>query len=165
MLGVTLQAHWLRACLLLVSYFSRCFADEGPLLRSSEYNDGAYGKYVTETFQTINATAPRLNIVKPFTNCDDGSLIFIAPRGEIANSSLCIFDASGHLVWTYDQYYGQAYNLQVQQYNGEKYLTYWAGDNSVGGHGVGNYYMVRMNRTGRPLLTDLSSAGPALPAV
>lgn len=49
---------------------------------------------------------------------------------------------SGTLIWTTNQYYGQVYNLQVQEYKGKKYLTFWAGNDSVGGHGVGKYYMV-----------------------
>lgn len=30
----------------------------------------------------------------------------------------------------------------VQEYRGEPYLTFWAGNDAVGGHGVGTYYMV-----------------------
>ena len=49
---------------------------------------------------------------------------------------------SGSLVWGPDRHYGEVYNFQVQQYKGEDYLVFWAGDDSIGGHGEGKYYMV-----------------------
>lgn len=51
--------------------------------------------------------------------------------------------SSGDFVWTTDHSYGQVYNFQVQMYLGEPYLTFWAGDDAVDGHGSGSYYMVR----------------------
>lgn len=38
--------------------------------------------------------------------------------------------------------YGETFGLGVQRYRGEEYLTFWRGDDSVGGHGEGWYYMV-----------------------
>jgi hypothetical protein len=35
------------------------------------------------------------------------------------------------------------YNLQAQEYKGNKYITFWAGNDAVGGHGAGKYYMVK----------------------
>ncbi|KAI7711914.1 hypothetical protein KC353_g8643, partial [Hortaea werneckii] len=32
-------------------------------------------------------------------------------------------------------------NFAVQEYKGEPYLTFWAGNDAVGGHGAGTYYM------------------------
>lgn len=52
---------------------------------------------------------------------------------------------SGSLVWTPDAYFGQIYNFQVQEYRGESYLTFWGGNDSVGGHGSGHYYMYNQN--------------------
>ena len=49
---------------------------------------------------------------------------------------------SGSLVWGPDRHYGEVYNFQVQKYKGEDYLVFWAGDDSVGGHGEGKFYMV-----------------------
>jgi hypothetical protein len=114
---------------------------------SQEYERGQWGEYVTQTFVSSNVTAPKVNFAKAFTDpkCDDGSYLFIAPRGEKANTSVCILDASGSLIWTTSDYAGQAYNLQVQEYKGKDYLTFWAGNNSIGGHGVGKYYMVCCN--------------------
>ncbi|KAK5127382.1 hypothetical protein LTR85_006721 [Meristemomyces frigidus] len=109
---------------------------------SVEYNEGAYGKYVLQNFTSADVSAPVLNTVKSFTNCDDGSYLFITPRGEEATPTLVILDASGSLIWTTSDYHGQLYNLQVQEYRGKKYLTFWAGNDSVGGHGEGLYYIL-----------------------
>ncbi|EMC95695.1 hypothetical protein BAUCODRAFT_499289 [Baudoinia panamericana UAMH 10762] len=131
----------LLSCFFVPILAAHSSADEPPFFQSGEYNAGEYGKYVTQNFITANVTVPRLNVNRPFTNCDDGSYLFIAPRGEVANSSVCILDASGSLVWCTSDFPGQAYNLQVQEYRGQKYLTYWAGNNSLG-HGIGKYYML-----------------------
>jgi len=162
-------------CLAFIALASSlAAAHDEALFRSTEYNAGQYGEYVLQRFTSTNVTAPRLNFMRPFTNCNDGSLLFIAPRGEKANSSVCILDATGSLVWTTNDYHGQAYNLQVQEYKGEQYLTFWAGDNSVGGHGVGQYFMLdkhynlfRTVAAANSLPTDLHSfsitpAGTAL---
>lgn len=134
------MARLLSAALLL--FADRTYARDETLYQSDEYNLGGLGKYVEQTFVSTKVTAPRLNVIKPFTKCDDGSYLFLAPRGEVANSTLVILDHNGSLVWTSGEYEGEAYNLQVQEWRGEKYLTFWAGDNSVRGHGVGLHYML-----------------------
>lgn len=55
--------------------------------------------------------------------------------------------SSGSVVWTPDRKYGSVYNLQVQNYKGEDYITFWGGNSSVGGHGEGYHYMVRAAQT------------------
>ncbi|KAK4903430.1 hypothetical protein LTR27_000361 [Elasticomyces elasticus] len=142
---------------------------------SGRYNAGQHGDYVEQRFVSTNVKAPKLNFMRPFTKCNDGSYLFLAPRGSVMNSSVCILDATGSLVWTSSDFEGQAYNLQVQQYLGKDYLTFWAGDNSLGGgHGDGRHYMLDQNynlfRTvtaANGLATDLHSftitpAGTAL---
>ncbi|CAK3921670.1 Hypothetical predicted protein [Lecanosticta acicola] len=105
------------------------------------FNKGAYGLYVEQTFRSNNVTVPRLNMQQPFTYCDDGSYIFVTPRGEVVDEPLAvIYDASGSLVWTPSLDLGHFYNFQVQQYKGEYYLIFWAGD-PQGGHGNGSFYM------------------------
>lgn len=56
--------------------------------------------------------------------------------------AVTIMDNYGELVW---EHYveGQGYNLKVQEYMGEQVLTFWVGNDGVGGHGEGDYYMVR----------------------
>ncbi|KAK3719039.1 hypothetical protein LTR37_004603 [Vermiconidia calcicola] len=56
-----------------------------------------------------------------------------------------ILDGDGTLVWSKhfaNKFGGQAYDLKVQKYKGEGYLTFWLGDDTVRGHGAGHYYML-----------------------
>jgi hypothetical protein len=52
-----------------------------------------------------------------------------------------ILDSMGDFVW-FKGGYNQVYNLMAQDYRGDRYLTFWAGDDAVLGHGAGYYYMV-----------------------
>ncbi|KAK5116895.1 hypothetical protein LTR62_006616 [Meristemomyces frigidus] len=127
---------------VLCSFLPACLAHDEAFQLNDDYNRGALGAYVTQKYITTDLDVPKLNFMKPFTACDDGSYLFLAPRGEEASTAVCILDATGALVWATNEYHGQAYNLQAQTYRGERYLTFWAGDNSIGGHGVGQYYML-----------------------
>lgn len=122
----------------------RCVADQAPFIRNSVYNSGKLGKYVTQTFLSNPKVTevPIVNFERPFTNCDDGSYLFVAPRGNVAKATPMILDISGSPVWASTKGYGQVYNLQVQQYKGQPYLTFWGGNDAVGGHGIGQYYML-----------------------
>ena len=60
---------------------------------------------------------------------------------ELKGQSPMIFDGKGNLVWM-NATYGETFGLGVQTYKGKKYLTFWQGDDSVGGHGEGYYFMV-----------------------
>lgn len=121
-----------------------CQADQAPFYADSKYNDAEYGFYVTQTFKSSPQVTgvPVVNFMEPFTRCDDGSYLLITPRGSVAESTPMILDVNGSLVWAATEKYGQVYNLQVQSYKGQEYLTFWAGDDTVGGHGVGTHYML-----------------------
>lgn len=79
--------------------------------------------------------------------CTDGGYYFITPRGwKVSDPGPMILDGNGTLIWTdhfSNKFGGQAYDLRVQKYKGEDYLTFWLGDDRVRGHGAGHYYMVR----------------------
>lgn len=63
-------------------------------IADSDFNAGHYGGNVRQTFKSINITATRLNMQNPFTNCDDGSYLFMTPRGPIVDSPrAAIYDA------------------------------------------------------------------------
>lgn len=127
---------------VLSSLFSIALGDLAVLDNDAEYNDGSYGPYVTQSYRSSDVNSPRLNFMKPFTSCDDGSFLFVAPRGGKANSTPYILDARGHLIWTADHHYGEVYNFQAQLYKGQQYLTFFAGDDTIRGHGAGRYYMI-----------------------
>jgi hypothetical protein len=126
-----------------LSWLATCSADQQAFVNDARYNDGDYGHYPHQTFfSRAGIEAPRPNFMKPFTNCDDGSYLFVSLRGNYAESKPYILDPAGNLIWTFDHYVGEVYNLQVQEYKGKPYITYWAGDDSIGGHGAGKYHML-----------------------
>ncbi|WPH03451.1 putative oxidoreductase [Acrodontium crateriforme] len=127
---------------VLSSFLSLALGDLAVLDNNAEYNDGRFGPYVTQSYRSSDVNSPRLNFMKPFTSCDDGSFLFVAPRGGKAGSKPYILDAKGHLIWTADHHYGEVYNFQAQVYKGQQYLTFFAGDDTIRGHGAGKYYMI-----------------------
>ncbi|KAH7310496.1 ASST-domain-containing protein [Stachybotrys elegans] len=130
--------------LLSVATLTR--ADEPIFLNSKEYDNGDFGPYPIQHFKATGHRAPRVNLVRQSDRCDHDLYTFFSPRGFANNARLAqstILDQNGHLVWTTS--WGenqQMYNLQVQEYKGNKYLTFWAGNDAVGGHGAGKYYML-----------------------
>lgn len=82
------QLTFLLSSLLL----STTSADDKVLLKNGKYNEAGYGRYVTQRFKTSPITPPRFNFMQPFSECDDGSYLFIAPRGYSANASFFIMD-------------------------------------------------------------------------
>lgn len=141
---VHLQMRLVPLIALLALVAIPCQADQAPFYADSKYNDAEYGFYVTQTFKSSPQVTgvPVVNFMEPFTRCDDGSYLLITPRGKMAESTPMILDVNGSLVWAATKKYGQVYNLQVQSYKGQEYLTFWAGDDTVGGHGVGTHYML-----------------------
>lgn len=79
--------------MLVCALLSLCLADQEPYFQSAEYNEGVYGEYVSQKYTSADVSAPVLNIVQSFTNCDDGSYLFITPRGEKVTPTLVILDA------------------------------------------------------------------------
>jgi hypothetical protein len=111
-----------------------------PSLETTFFDLAVYGGYPQRTYVSHNLTSPDLQQVKWDDKCDNG-FIFISPQGKsVEHPGPMILDARGNLVWQTDQY-GQAMNLKVQEYKGEKYLTFWAGLRGSS-YGYGNYYMV-----------------------
>lgn len=90
--------------------------------------------------------APMINWPQWSSRCDDGRLNFITPRGDsVSQPGPMILDGKGDLVWFQffdNDFGGQAYDLKVQRYQGQNYLTFWLGNDLVSGHGAGIYYMV-----------------------
>lgn len=118
-------------------------AEEEVFVSDQSYDIGAYGAYPVQMYLSTDLVAPRLNIHASSPECyDDGRYTFFTPRGgATASPQATILDHNGHLIWTIGGYQ-QIYNLMVQEYNGKNYLTFWAGNDAVGGHGAGHYYMV-----------------------
>lgn len=126
---------------LFISTVARVLGDVEPFFNDAAFDKGDYGPYPSQSYHSSKLVSPRLNILKHDRECSPLYTV-ITPRGNrVSEPMAMILDADGHLVWGKGGY-GQVYNLQVQQYRGQPYLTFWAGDDTVGGHGAGYYHMV-----------------------
>lgn len=128
--------------------------DSLPPLPAPQYDEaadnGTLGFYPKQSYVTFNMTSPKTNFLTWNEQCDDGLMTFVTPRGWSLQKEPgpMILDNRGELVWThhYDNVFGgEGYNLLVQNYQGEDYLTFWLGDDRVKGHGSGAYYLVRIS--------------------
>jgi hypothetical protein len=121
-------------------------AELGPYVNDDGYDAGSYGAYPINTYMSTDIASPRLNILRKSEECRNDLYWVFSPRGRaVSQPSAMIMDSDGNLVWTKSGY-DQIYNLQVQTYRGEQYLTFWAGSDAVFGHGAGVYYMVESHQ-------------------
>jgi hypothetical protein len=133
------------ALLLLVLSISGT-ADQEPRFRSQKYAKGFDGPYPLQRYRSADVSGPILNYWRRSVACQDGLYTILAPRGDsVRQSGPMIVDDQGHLVWF--KRYKSTYNANVYMYKGERYLTFWAGDDSVRGHGEGSYYMVSLRHS------------------
>lgn len=116
-------------------------ADQDAFQNDEEYDASAYGLYPVEQYKTTDIISPRINLLQSDPKCSDLYTMLTPRGGVVPEASAMILDRNGRLVWTVGGY-NQIYNLLVQEYNGQQYLTFWAGNDAVGGHGAGFYYMV-----------------------
>ena len=97
-------------------------------------------------FVSSRLRAPDVNFLQWHPSCDDGLHYFITPRGwKVSDPGPMVLDGAGSLIWSKhfdNKFGGQAYDLKVQKYRGEDYLTFWLGDDTDRGHGDGKYYML-----------------------
>lgn len=119
--------------------------------RPPRYNEsidnGTFGYYPTSSFMTEDDIfAPKVNWLQWDPQCNDGTYYFLTPRGHgLPRPGPMILDWKGDLVWKEhfsNEWGGQAYDLMVQQYQAQDYLTFWTGDDRIRGHGSGSYMMV-----------------------
>lgn len=86
---------WLQ-CLVSALLLTPILATRDAYMSSREYNAGMYGPYITQTFRSSPIVAARPNFMIPYSNCDDGMKLFVAPHGdkvqEIASPNAMMFD-------------------------------------------------------------------------
>ncbi|KXJ95031.1 ASST-domain-containing protein [Microdochium bolleyi] len=110
------------------------------------YEKLAYGMHPFQAHRTLSTDVPKFNILQSSPQCSTNLYTFLAPRGkEVQVPQATIFDSEGRLVWTSGYERQQLYDLKVQAYKGEQYLTFWSGDDTVGGHGAGTIHMLDKN--------------------
>jgi hypothetical protein len=106
-----------------------------------------YGSYPFLSYHSSNLTSPAVRKAHDSLQCYDEKYIFISPRGfRVSSPAVTILNNHGHLIWS-QAVKGQPYNLKVQQYQGEQVLTFWVGDDAVGGHGEGYFYVVSIDKS------------------
>lgn len=67
--------------------------------------------------------------------------LFLATRGSDTEPGAVILDHTGELVWRQPRMAAEVHDFRVQEYNGERFLTFWAGTPDGGGK-QGHWYMV-----------------------
>lgn len=122
--------------------------DVGPDFDTSDIKafEHNFGSYPYKTFKSSDLMSPILRRPNDSPQCHDDNYIFLSPRGyQVPHPAVTIMDNAGETVW---EHYveGQGYNLKVQEYQGEQVLTFWVGNDGVGGHGEGDYYMVSLKQ-------------------
>lgn len=133
---------WFLQTLLLL----RCVNadDVGPAFDPKDEDawENLHGYFPWRTYQSTDVTSPAVARKIDSPECYDDRQIFFTPRGDIVyNQGPYIMDNHGELVWAHSVE-AQPYNFKMQMYKGEQHLTYWLGDDGVGGHGEGDYYIV-----------------------
>lgn len=131
-------------CLCLL--FRLAYADPPPFNQSDDYDRGRLGNFVESSFATTELKAPRINFQHWSDACNSTKKYVFAIHSIVVGPvGPMVMDCNGHMVWHREDF-GNAYNLAVQKYKGKNVLTFWAGDDTVVGHGTGYYYMVRHTR-------------------
>ncbi|THW04560.1 hypothetical protein D6D24_10512 [Aureobasidium pullulans] len=116
--------------------------EHNPLTVDANTWESKYGSYPFKSYRSSNITSPAVRKAVDSPQCYDDNYVFLAPRGfRVPNPAITILDNHGELICSHTVK-GQPYNLKVQEYKGEKVLTYWVGDDAVGGHGEGYFYVL-----------------------
>ncbi|KAI1391911.1 ASST-domain-containing protein [Hypoxylon trugodes] len=108
------------------------------------YEHDAYGPHPLSVFKSAaELEVPKLDVLQSSKECESSLYTLLTPRGGATREpQTTILDGNGDLIWTSSWRGQQLYNLMVQEYRGEKYLTFWAGNDAVGGHGAGTIIML-----------------------
>ena len=102
----------------------------------------SYGYYPQRSFKSFNLRAPAPRKATDSPACHDGLYTFISPRGfALKEHGNAILDNDGDLVWMHETE-KQAYGLAVQEFQGQRYLSYWEGEDKMKGHGQGVYVLL-----------------------
>ena len=129
---------------VLLGFLSIALAEIRPkfYFQSEDYAHSKFGETPANHFKTFEKHAPITNVLAHDDSCYDGLYTLITPRGpSVTFAGPTILDQQGMLIWT-DSGYFEPYNLDVQTFKGEQYLTFWGGNDGVVGHGSGQYFMV-----------------------
>ena len=112
-----------------------------PQFKTAFFDLGVYGAFRYNTYVSFNLTSPRFTTPFWDDQCDDGSYVLLTPKGgSVPHAGPVIVDTRGNLVWMSNKF-NDSMNLNVQAFNGENYLTMWAGSKH-GSQGRGIYHLL-----------------------
>lgn len=111
-----------------------------PALEVPFYDLAVYGAYPEQEYVSFDLPASQPNLVAWDDQCDSGNVFITLSGPSIAHPGPSILDARGGLVWTSEEF-GTTLNMRQQNYKGEKYITFWAGQKAAT-MGQGEYYML-----------------------
>jgi hypothetical protein len=114
----------------------------------SWFDIGWSGFAPTRSYRSFDYPAPVLEVLRQDARCDDG-YVFFAPHGPgVDVPGGVIMDSDGELVWRKTTGLDKAtQDFHVQEFQGEKYLTYWDGS-EIDGRKQGSWFMVRPETRG-----------------
>lgn len=121
---------------------------------ATEYDKGGYGLFPEVKYKSSPLVGPHILRRKWDQRCEKSpGYVFLSPRGMlVGHPGPMILDNAGQMVW-HNEAFPIAYGVTVQQYRTEQYITFWAGNDQVIGHGSGSYYMVGRVDPSRALTT------------
>src|SRR5262245_39442538 len=93
------------------------------------------GDYVSRP--DLDAVEIDVETFGPSSSTMGDGLVFLAPKEGEPRSGPLIVDNTGEPVWIGPE--DRSYDFRVQEYEGERVLTWWRGDNVGVGYGVGEY--------------------------
>ncbi|KAK6404079.1 hypothetical protein LTR95_018897, partial [Oleoguttula sp. CCFEE 5521] len=126
------------------------FAQQASPTFDVDLDSGAEGSFPTHRFHTSPLRPPKVQFAEWSPQCfSPTSHLFLTPKGhKVKSPGPMILDPNGDLVWMHhfdNEFGGQAYNLQVQDWKGEKVLTIWLGDDRIRGHGSGEWWILNQH--------------------
>ena len=112
-----------------------------PQLRTTFYDLAVYGGAPAKTYYSFDSQSLEISVLQWHDRCDDGGQIVIGPYGDWWETpGPMILDSRGNLIWT-TRDYDVVTNVQIQEYRGEQFITFWAGTKE-GAKGKGAMYML-----------------------
>jgi len=133
----------MRASILIAETlcFALSTAQSSQAIDWDAYETGDLGPYPQVRFQTAKVTAPLVHVNLWSDKCAKGYTLLTPHGPRIRSNKALILDERGQLVWHHEER-GSIKSFQIQQYKGNKYLTFWVGDDGGFGYGRGYYKMV-----------------------
>lgn len=102
-------------------------SDAAKFKHWAAYEHGDLGVFPQVRYQTVRTTSPlvHVNACNATRPCDPSGYVFLSPHGDqFADNKALMLDSKGDLVWFAEEK-GAVHNVQVQQYRGSDYITYW----------------------------------------